>query len=46
MSAPDLLLFATRRFGPLFVVVFLGVFKNNAEQLGLVTEIVCEKVSA
>jgi acyl-[acyl-carrier-protein]-phospholipid O-acyltransferase / long-chain-fatty-acid--[acyl-carrier-protein] ligase len=30
MSAPDLSLLAKRRFGPLFVVQFLGAFNDNA----------------
>jgi acyl-[acyl-carrier-protein]-phospholipid O-acyltransferase / long-chain-fatty-acid--[acyl-carrier-protein] ligase len=29
MSAPDLSLLATRRFGPLFIVQFLGAFNDN-----------------
>jgi acyl-[acyl-carrier-protein]-phospholipid O-acyltransferase/long-chain-fatty-acid--[acyl-carrier-protein] ligase len=30
MSAPDFSLLAKRRFGPLFVVQFLGAFNDNA----------------
>jgi acyl-[acyl-carrier-protein]-phospholipid O-acyltransferase/long-chain-fatty-acid--[acyl-carrier-protein] ligase len=35
MSAPDFSLLAKRRFGPLFVVQFLGAFNDNALRYGM-----------
>lgn len=35
MSAPDFSLLATRRYGPLFVVQFLGAFNDNVVRFGM-----------